>query len=210
VKHAALGAIAFLALVLTIVPAERAEPASGARTRVLDRTLRCTVPLSAGIRIVYAIGQSGVRDQADPSRWFAVASVALTLDDATFAGVQAGAPRAERGLPQIEATFWLNTQSCRPAASSVSLAPRGLRGGPLNRIGETYKCTMPRSIVLRVRAEFRSPVNIRASDGVQSSEAPLRKGSLAIRTEQGKRLLYADVLESGRARLFVAPSCPRT
>jgi hypothetical protein len=209
VKHVALGAIAFLALVLTIVPAERAEPASGARTRVFDRTVRCTIPLSAGIRIVYAIGQSGVRDQADPSRWFAVASVALTVDDATLAGVQAGAPRAERGLPQIQATFWLNMQSCRPAASPVSLAPRRLRGGPLNRIGETYKCTMPRSIVLRVRAEFPSPVNIRARDGVQSSEAPLRKGFLAIRAEQGKPLLYADVLESGRARLFVASSCPR-
>jgi hypothetical protein len=68
---------------------------------------------------------------------------------------------------------------------------------------------MPRSILLRVRAAFSLPVNIRARDGVQSSEAPLRKGFLAIRTEQGKPLLYADVLESGRARLFVAPSCPR-
>jgi hypothetical protein len=209
VKHVALGAIALLALVLTAVP-ERAEPASGARTRVVDRTLRCTVPLSAGIRVMYAIGQSGVRDQGDSSKWFAVASVALSTDDGSLAGVQAGSPRLEGGVPQVPATFWLDGQACRPAASSVSLSPRGLRGGALNRLSEIYRCTMPRTILLRVRAEFRSPVNVRTREGVQGTEAPLRKGFLAIRTERGKPLLYADVLEAGRARLFVAPSCRLT
>jgi hypothetical protein len=32
-------------------------------------------------------------------------------------------------------------------------------------------------------------------------------GLLAVRTVTGKRIAYADVHESGRARIFAAPSC---
>jgi hypothetical protein len=36
---------------------------------------------------------------------------------------------------------------------------------------------------------------------------PVAKGEVAVRTQSGKLLAYGDVLESGRARLFVAEGC---
>jgi hypothetical protein len=182
----------------------RSEPAA---VRVVDRTLRCTVPLDGGVRQLQFNGQSGVRDQAEPSKWLGVASAYVSLRNASLAGVQAGAPRADYRVPQPEWTFWI--RRCGLAAARIDFAFKRLEGGTLNRFSEYYKCALPRRILLRVRAEFRSPVTLRTRAGLQSSAAPVAKGFLAIYSEKEKPLLYADVLESGRARLFDAGVCSR-
>jgi hypothetical protein len=209
VRHLTLGAIAVLAALAAVVGGpDRAEPASAAKVRIVDRTLRCNVPLDAGIRLVRISGQSGVKDQADPSRWFAIAGVHLTIDNGQLALIQAGTPRVETGAPQVDATFLLNRQACKPASARIALSPRGLGGGSLNQFVEYYECTMPRRILLRVRAEFRAPATLRSQGGSQFSEAPLSKGYVAIQSERAKPLLYTDVVESGRARLF-SGNCQR-
>jgi hypothetical protein len=209
VRHLTLGAITVLAASAAVVGRpERADPASAAKVRIVDRMLRCNVPLDAGIRLVRISGQSGVRDQADRSRWFGIAGVHLTIDNGQLVLVQAGAPRVETGAPQVDATFLLNRQACKAASAQIALSPRGLGGGSLNQFVEYYKCTMPRRILLRVRVEFRAPASLRSQGTSQFSEAPVSKGSVAIQSERAKPLLYADVVESGRARLF-SRSCVR-
>jgi hypothetical protein len=37
--------------------------------------------------------------------------------------------------------------------------------------------------------------------------APLSKAEIAVRTESGKPLVYAEVLASGKSRLLTAKSC---
>jgi hypothetical protein len=209
VRHLTLGAVALLAGAAGVVRAERAEPAASQRARVIDQTLRCTVALDAGIRQIRISGQSGVRDQADPSKWFAIAGLHLTVDNGQLAAIQAGAPRAEQRVPQLDTTFLVGRDACRPVAARIPLSPKGLGGGPLNRFVEYYHCAMPRRIVMRVRGEFRQPVALRSDTGARFTEAPMRKGFVAIRSERGRPLLYADVVESGRARLF-SRSCVRS
>jgi hypothetical protein len=39
------------------------------------------------------------------------------------------------------------------------------------------------------------------------AEGPLQTGAFVIRTERGRPIAYADVVASGRVRLFTAASC---
>jgi hypothetical protein len=194
------------AVALASEPSDREQ-----RSRVIDRTARCSVPLRAGLRLVMVSGQSGVRDQEDPSKWFALASIGLSVQGGSLVLTQAGTPRTERAdrVPQFNESFWLNTQLCRPTTGRVAFSPRRLGGGRLNQFAESYDCTMPKRILLRVRAEFRSPVTLRSRSGLLITAEPLKMGQVAVQTERGKPLLYGDVLESGRARLFVAGNCVR-
>jgi hypothetical protein len=201
---ALLGAVGFAT--------QSSEAGQTQRSRVIDRTMRCTVPLRAGLRLVAVSGQSGVRDQDDSSRWFALSSVSVFVQGASLALAQAGSPRTERldrRVPQPNESFWIHTRACRPVAARISFGPRGLGGGRLNQFSERYKCTTPKRVLLRVRGEFRSPVTLRLRDGILSTAEPLTKGQLAMRTERGKPLLYADVVESGKARLFFTGNCVR-
>jgi hypothetical protein len=207
-----LGVALVFALLGTVGFATQSSEAGQAQgSRVIDRTVRCTVPLRAGLRLVSVSGQSGVRDQDDPSQWFAIASVSLSVQGAGLALAQAGTPRSERTdrVPQFTESFWIHTRACRPVAARISFGPRGLGGGPLNQFSERYKCTTPKRVLLRVRGEFRSPVTLRLRDGILSTAEPLTKGQVAMRTERGKPLLYADVVESGKGRLFFTGNCVR-
>lgn len=201
----ALLALALAALVVTSVGAS----ASSAKTRIVDRTVSCTIPLHAGVRLVWVAGQSGVRDQADPSRWFAVSSVNVTFSNEGLVLIQAGTPRTD-GAVQVKPSFALSTKACRPTPARVRLRPVGLPdGGRLNQFAEYYKCALPQRVRLRIRGEFRSPVAIAARGGSASTDAPMRRAQIAIQSETGRPLLYADVSEAGPARLFWRSSCTR-
>jgi hypothetical protein len=212
-RRLSLSLVLGVALVLgaAVFATQSSEAGQAQGSRVVDRTMRCTVPLRAGLRLVIVSGQSGVRDQDDPSRWFAIASVSASVQGAGLALAQAGTPRSERTdrVPQVNESFWIHSRACRPVAARISFGPRGLGGGPLNQFNERYKCTTPKRVLLRVRGEFRSPVTLRLRDGIFSTNEPLVKGQVAMRTERGKPLLYADVVESGKARLFFTGSCVR-
>ena len=183
--------------------------ASPAKVRLVDRTYTCSVPVSGGIRQLAINAQSGVREQGGSPKWLALSHASIYLGADSSFGVQAGGPRAEGGVPQPESTLWMDTTTCRRSSIKVRLPSAGLNGGRANQFPERYKCTTPIRVLVRIRAEFRSPASLGSQAGVVGTPAPVKAGSIAVRTESGKAIALSDVLESGRTRLFLAARCHR-
>lgn len=78
---------------------------------------------------------------------------------------------------------------------------------------DAYECRAPRAVLLRVQARFRTRTTLRLQSRygwrtlATSNAAVIEQARLAIRTASGRPLVYADVLGSGRARLFTARTC---
>ena len=113
----------------------------------------------------------------------------VDVDVAHGAGVQAAA-----GLEPLE----------HPATGR-------LQGGaaPSYQTYDQVKCYAPRRVLVRVRADFARPVALKPTRdrSLLVAVARLRVAEIAVRTPGGKPLVYAQVLESGRARLFTARDC---
>lgn len=197
-------ALVFALLGAAVFATQSSEAGESQRSRVIDRTFVCSVPLQAGIRELHVTGQSGVRDRADRSKWFALAYVHVG-----FAWVRAGSPEAEERSPVQQEETLLIYRTCRQSALRVPLSPKGLSGGRASQLLESYECAAPRRIRLRVRAEFGSPTSLRSTPTAQWTRVPVKAGYLAVRTEAGKPLAYAEAFESGKARLFFTGNCVR-
>ena len=104
-------------------------------------------------------------------------------------------------------TVGVRRGSCRGTSGSVALSPSGLRGGSAAPLGNEFECFAPKQVVVRVRAVLAAPGALRAGQDFQSAHVPVREAKLAVRTVTGKPLVYADVSESGRARIFAANGC---
>jgi hypothetical protein len=181
--------------------------ASPSAVRAVDRSYLCSVGLTGGIRQLAVNAQSGVRDPSDVRKWAALAHASITLGPDTSLGVQGGSPKSPGGVPQPESTFWANTGTCRRTSARILLSSAGLDGWRVNQFLERYRCEIGRRVLVRIRAEFSRPAVVRTRSGVLGSFAPVRAGSLVVRTEAGKPLAYADVNESGRTRLHLVPRC---
>jgi hypothetical protein len=77
------------------------------------------------------------------------------------------------------------------------------------QLGDEFDCFAPKQVVIRVRAVLVTPGTLRRGPQYQTAHVAVREAKLAVRTPKGKPLAYADVQESGKARLFVAPGCTR-
>jgi hypothetical protein len=104
----------------------------------------------------------------------------------------------------------ISLDQCTPVVATVPLTTRGLNGGLVDAYEDTYECFPTRRILVRTRAVFRRPTNLRFDRrGGRSLMAIARitKGDIAARTPSGRPILYAQVLESGKARLFTDADC---
>jgi hypothetical protein len=191
-----------------LVPAERSQ----APSRLVDRTMTCSVPLHAGLREIQAAATSGSRDPQDRSLWTHLANVSVRaggfFSGVGLAGAAAGAPEPkEIFFPGTSQGLWVSP-SCRLTSARVALSTRGLpQGGLASPIRDAYECVVPRTLLIRVRATFRVPTRLRVRRGSLQTDAPVREVAIAVRTTRGKPLVYASASESGRARIFTAPSC---
>jgi hypothetical protein len=191
-----------------IVPADRAQRPS----RMLDRTMSCSVPLHAGLREIQVAATSGFRDQENRSLWKHLANVHLTAGG-NFSGV--GLVGAAAGAPEPKDITWPGTSqglwirsACRATNARLALTTRGLpQGGVASQIRDAYECVVPRTVLVRVRATFRVATRLRIRGDQLRTGAPVREVAVAVRTTGGKPLVYASASESGRARVFTAPSC---
>lgn len=201
----AIGAAASLVAALLASPG---VGAGTAKSRVIDLTIRCPVSLMAGIRELHVNAQAGVRDQGDPSKWFALPEVSLYSGPlpSVSLGVRGGRPEQSTTQDSRRFTLWMNDDACRPASTTVALSPKGLPGGAASQLLQRFECVVPRRILIRVRANFRSPTSLQRGG---FTATPLKSGYLAVRSEAGKPLVYAEVFESGKARLFLAGNCVR-
>ena len=199
--------VAVAAGALTAVLAASDAPASHTVSRVVDRTLLCRAGYSGGARLVLINARSAAR-RGDQLDWLAQAFVTtpgnpLSKQDSqpTLAGMSAGWPPPP---PLTSGGLGYDNARCGPSRAKVPLTSRGLTGGVANAFGEELRCLVGKTVLIRIRGTFRQPVDEepnKAGDYVNAL-GRLDKGQLAVRTASGKPVLYADVAEGGRARLF--------
>jgi hypothetical protein len=209
VTFAALGSAAVVAL--GPLPTAGAEPAS---SRIVDRTLSCAVGARAGVRSVTVHARTGLRDLDDRSKWKQLASLSLRDSYSSFASVAAGNPVADLapGVPaRPERVTMAVAPTCR-AAERIPLSAKRLSRASASQLGDTYDCLAGMRVLVRVRGVFRSPTSLRLRRFVYGRTSlvavgTVRHGYVAVRSAAGKPLAYAEVLESGKARVFTARSC---
>jgi hypothetical protein len=212
---------------LVVAPAEedaRPEPpralayqptatSGGAAARIIDRTLRCVLSESGGIPKVEVSVAAGLRQN---TRFQRMAQATFTTFDQTqfgedhylqVAGFTAGWPPPQ-GIRS--GGLSISLERCTPTVGRPALTSRGLVGGPVDAFEDKYECFPPKTILIRMRAVFRRPTSLRIDRRGERSlaaNARITKGSIVAQTQRGKRIAYAEVFESGKARLFTAPDC---
>lgn len=183
---------------------------ASASARVIDQTLRCSIPVWAGVREITVFAQAGVRES--PSKWKSLAAATINTRGSQISLFQAAAgapvPTEFKGLAVFDTTLLIG-QACRATTARVPLSARGLDGGAADPFGDTYKCSVPRTVLVHVRASFRAPAFLRRDprSGARFTRTPVRTASLAMRTQSGRPVAFLSVLESGKAQLFLGGSC---
>ena len=200
------------------------QAAASPAARVVDRTVVCAAALSGGIYEVEVRAQAGAGRRG--SSWDKPAIAMVGTGDATSAAeaLDPFLAWAIAGNPARNATVvpdpfpgftypvraWgtlAMTSRCRVASARPALSTQGLRGGAVGGLGETFDCPSPRRVHLRVRATLATSASLGTRRGYLSTTTPLTDAKVVVTTPTGKRIAYAEVAASGKARLFTAPSC---
>jgi hypothetical protein len=224
-RRAMVAALVSLGGAVSVAVHAQAHPQAAA-ARVIDRTMVCAAALSGGIYEVEASAQAGADKRG--STWHKPAITMVTTGSTASAGEAldhalawaiAGTPT--RDAPVIPDPFpgfsypiraWgtlAMANRCRVSRARPALSSRGLRGGRVDALGETFDCPSPRRILVRVRAVLAADSSLSTRRGNLATTTPLTEARTVVSTQTGKRLAYAAVAGSGRARLFTAPSCVR-
>lgn len=209
-----LAALLASAGILGTAPADAVPEA----VQVIDRTVRCSTSPSGGIWEVEARANAGFKDG---SSWQQLPFGAASSGNATFAlgdslaWITAGKPSADstmdvdfrRSVVREWGTLGVSRMGCRSVNAIVPLTPAGLQGGAVSAIGDKLDCPAPRHVLVHVRAIATAKTNLRAREDLLRTNVPLKSAQLAVRTEKGKPIMYTDVVETGKARLFTAKGC---
>jgi len=216
-RAAAVVSLAALAVAL----AAASQPQAQARSRVIDRTVLCATDPAGGIYEVEITGRGGTR--TGRGAWNKPATVKLTtgstgsaaeaLDNAIGWAI-AGTPTADAAVIadpfvgfaypiRVWGTFAMNVR-CRPSRARVPLSRKGLDGGPTGKLDQTYDCETPRRVLVRMRAAFERPTELRRHESWLFTRTTVLKGSIAVRTESGRPVLLAESYASGKANIFIS------
>lgn len=219
--RSSLAAVALLAALVLALGAQ-ASPQAPA-VRVVDRTIVCAAALNGGIHEIEIRVQSGAVKKG--SRWdkppLAIVTTGSTGSAAealynAIAWAVAGVPTGEAmlihtmvGYPypvNVWGTLAMSNR-CKVSRARPALSPSGLRETPVGPLGETYDCATPRSFLVRIRGVLTADSSLSTRRGSLATTTPLREAKVVVATPTGKRLAYAEVAASGKARLFTAASC---
>lgn len=184
-------------------------------SHVLDRTFTCAVTLRGGVHLLGARAHSGTRLQG---QWAKLPYASFRTGHAggdALAWVTSGKPTATTTVDNDYDTFDVKTygtvgvrrESCRETSIGVPLTSTGLQGGGAAQLGDEFECFAPKQIVVRVRAVLAARGRLKQGEGFLTTHVPVRSAKVAARTLAGKPLAYAEVVESGKARLFAARGC---
>lgn len=185
-----------------------------ASSRVIDRTLTCAVFPQGGVRVIDVRARSGLRLYDDRSKWKFLASTGISDFRGGFVYVGAGNPVAdpEPGFPAQPQRLSIVAGRTCTAAPRIPLSAAGLTGGPASQLEDRYECRPGRRVLIRVRAVFRSATSLRlkryrGGDVHHVASGTVVEAKVAVRSLTGKPLAYAQIFESGKARLFTARGC---
>jgi hypothetical protein len=205
--------IAALAAVAAVAQVSAAGENRRTAEKLVDRTLVCAAGFHGGARVLYLRAQAAY-GQGARLDWLAGVYVSTAGNPdpnhrnyrPSLAGVNAGWPPPPR---LASGGLGFDIRRCAASRQRVDLSHRGLVGGAASKTGDDYTCVVPKRVLIRLRADFRTPVELRlASRGrLYGAEGRIEHGQIAIRTLAGKPLVYGDVREAGRARLFTTGAC---
>jgi len=82
-----------------------------------------------------------------------------------------------------------------------------LRGGRVGVSDEEWDCFAARRVLVRIRAVMTQPARLTLYVGFLRTTVPVTAASVAVQTESGKRLVFAQVLASGDSLLHTSPDC---
>jgi len=163
-------------LVPALAFALSAQASPQAKVRVVDRTLGCTASYIGGTYQIGAEARAGAARRG--SSWEKPATTIVTtgstgssfeLLDNTLAWAIAGRPTRDATVVPDERAhgnytypirLWgtLATRNrCRVSRTSPALSRRGLSGGGVDWLGQTFDCTASRQVLVRVRAKLSAP-----------------------------------------------------
>jgi hypothetical protein len=219
VRAAVAATLTALGVALALVggSAARADAAS-ARAAVLDRTYACAVFFRGGAYLTDTHAHAGTKLNGAWARlpYAGVHSGVFSGGAGNLlAWITSGKPTATTMIDQdydafgaaAFGTVGVRREGCRRSSASVPLSPAGLRGGAAPPLGSKSECFAPKQVLVRFRALLTSGGAFRAGPDFQALHVPVQSARLAVTTPTGKPLVYADVHESGRTRLFAAPGC---
>ena len=195
---------------LWLLPPAGAGPSA---SRVIDRTLRCTTGIQAGVREVFVDAQSGLRSDTKPAAWKWLPNVQVsTPGEATgsqqwvLAVISAGGPLE---TSPTGGGLSIGVGRCKQIRTKVPLTAKALERQTMRGYSQQWVCVVPRRVLLHVHGVFKAPTGLKGNPfGYLSTlGATARSGAFAVRTESGRPLLFATVDESGAARLSAARSC---
>ena len=193
---------------------------------VIDRTYVCNTSILGGIYELKSRAHSGVRSGsgwaklpwagASSGGWAGPLTGLPNAPGNTLAWITAGAPSTSTTVgadgevfPVLGGgTIGVNSSMCRPSTAKVALSPTSLRGGRRPRLWSRSTVRLH----VACSCDCRRGGGPRRSDRARlflATNAPAREAKLAVRTLAGKLLAYADVSDSGKARLFTAKGCTR-
>jgi hypothetical protein len=212
-RHLVLaGALGLLAASTTAV---LTAASSAAPANVIERMLECRTGAALGARTVDVQALSGFR-KGGRFEWLGQLVVTTPGQPVpsragykpTLVGLTAGWPPTP---PLTSGSLGLSATRCTPSRARVPFTKSGLAGGDASRLLTTdeVKCYAPASVLVRVRASFFGTTGlVRTKDRTMlQANARIRKAQVAVRTPKGKALVYGEVYDSGKARLFTARSC---
>jgi hypothetical protein len=191
---------------------------------VIDRTYSCASGFVGGLRQVEARAHSGSRVRSEWRKlpYAVIASGGLARSDVvgppqnSVAWIAAGKPSLGTTLDderssfnaRVGGTIGVNRDLCSPVSARLPLTRRGLVGGAVGNRSATFDCEVPRRMLVRVRAVVDGGTALREYGRVfRTTSAPASVAVLSIATPAGRAVAYADVFDSGKARLFTARAC---
>jgi hypothetical protein len=184
---------------LLVLAAGTASAASQPASRLVDRTLLCKT---------YGAGYP------DPLRILAVVAApgfaqATNGPASTPQGVVAQIATGVNGGDQVV----LSRVACGRTSRRIPLSAKGLQSGA-TPFGNKWRCPVPASVLIRLRAVFRNPVTlVPAPDArhLSIAKGTIREGSLAVAIKSKVPIAFAFLEKrSGKASIFVArPRCQR-
>ena len=199
--------IACALLIGAALSLERGQ-ATPAASRIIDRTVVCR---TVGVGYPDAVRFMNVSAEpfqhlggAPAAPWLSISNAGPGGESGVGAGIRTG-PWGNDASGFVS----LSRTRCKTTSVRVPLSSAGLRGGPTQPFGDNYRCDLPATVLIRVRADFKRPTALRRdSRSVLIARGRITTGYLAVTTQRGRKsIVFASAHDaSGKARLFVAPS----
>lgn len=215
-----LGVFGVIVGVLSAALGASAQPSAEPKpSRIIDRTVSCSLTLIGGLYKMDVSANTGLRVPGKPVWMYLAGAGAGSANGFGLAAFEAGNPAApiqpgNRPYPPERVNFTA-PPACR-SASRIPLSNAGLvrkRPDVPPNLGSGTACYPGTHFVARVRAVFAKPTSLHVRrtppnpHTYLSASGTVLHGYLAVRSARGKPLAYAEAFVNGTAKLFVARSC---